>query len=237
MKVLALLSGGKDSVAALHIARLHGWDVVGACTLEVVGEDSHMFHRPNTRWTALLAEALEVPLFTGKTEGEQETELEDLGSLLRRARDETQADAVVSGAIASEYQRTRIERIGHRLGLKTFAPLWHKDPHAYVHSLIAARFHIHIVATATDGLGRGWLGRKLTRRALTTLERQAERFRFNIAGEGGEYETLVTDGPGFRRPLEVVSAEPHWHRDAGWWEITEARLGEPHDGPPPIPLE
>lgn len=234
MKVLALLSGGKDSVAAVHLARTTGWDVVGACTLEVVGADSHMFHRPNARWAPLVAEAMGLDVFTRKTEGEEEKELDDLEALLVEAKEATGADGVVSGALASEYQRTRIERIGDRIGLKTFTPLWHKEAETYMRSLIDGRFHVRFVAVAAEGLGRGWLGRELTPRAYAHLKHQAARYRLHITGEGGEYETLVTDGPGFRRPIEVGGHETHWHRDSGWWEIKDATLGPEQDRPAPL---
>lgn len=237
VKVLALLSGGKDSVAAIHVARQWGWEVSGACILQVTGDDSYMFHRPNARWAPLLAEAMGVPAFIGETHGEKEKELDDLEALLRRAKEETGAEGVVSGALASEYQRTRIERIGHRIGLKTFTPLWHKEPSAYLRWLIDSRFHVHFVAVAAEGLGRGWLGRTLTDRALLTLERQAARHGIHVAGEGGEYETLVVDGPVFRRPLLVKGHETHWTRDSGTWEVTEATLGPERAVPPPLPPE
>ncbi len=237
VKTLVLLSGGKDSVVASHVAAQQGWELVGACSLVVTGEDSYMFHRPNARWTPLVAEALGLRHFLGETDGAKEHELADLEALLVEAKEATGAEAVVSGALASEYQRTRIERIGHAVGLKTFAPLWHKPRIPYVRSLVQGGFHVMMVAAATEGLGQGWLGRTFTERALVDLERQASRFRFDVAGEGGEYETLVTDGPGFERPIEIVSAKRHWRRDHGWYEIEEARLGEPHSGPAPLPVE
>jgi diphthine-ammonia ligase len=239
VRVLALLSGGKDSVAAAYVAANHGWEVAGACVLQVSGEDSHMFHRPNARWAPLVAEAMGLPVFVGETSGEEEREVDDLLDLLAVARDETRAEGVISGAIASEYQRVRIERVGARLDLKTFTPLWHKDPRAYLEWLVAARFHVRMVHVAAEGLGRGWLGRLLTPRALVTLERQSERFGFHIAGEGGEYETLVTDGPGFERALLVEEAVTRWERDSGTWEVQAARLGDTRSqgAPPALPEE
>ncbi len=211
--------------------------MVGACCLQVVGEDSHMFHRPNSRYAPMVARAMGLEPFTRETQGEQEKELDDLETLLRQARDETGAEGIVSGALASEYQRLRIERIGHRLGLKTFMPLWHKDPHDYMEWLIAARFHVRFVAVAAEGLGRGWLGRLLTPRAFEALSNQADRFGFHLAGEGGEYETLVVNGPGFRRPLIVDRAASNWTRDSGSWEIESAHLGQEQTVVPTLPDE
>lgn len=237
MRVLSLLSGGKDSIAAIQVARGWGWDVVGACTLRVIGADSYMFHRPNARWAPMVAEAMGIRSFVGDTEGTKEVELDDLEALLVHARDETGAEAVVSGALASEYQRTRIERIGHKIGLKTFTPVWHKDRRSYLEWLLAARFHIRFVAVGAEGLGRGWLGRPLTPRALEELGHIATNQRIDLAGEGGEYETLVVNGPGFERPVLIGAATPHWTRDSGWWEIEEASLGALQTTVPPIPVE
>ena len=61
-----------------------------------------------------------------ETAGEKETELADLEAALAPLP----IDGFTSGALASEYQRTRLEGIGHRLGLKSFAPLWHNHSSA-----------------------------------------------------------------------------------------------------------
>lgn len=225
MRVVTLLSGGKDSVAATYVAQQWGWDVAAACTLRVTGEDSHMFHRPNAVWASLVADAMGLPAIVADTAGVEDAELDDLEALLARAKAETGAEGVVVGAIASEYQRTRVERIGHRLGLKTFTPLWHKPRRAYLDWLVHAGFHIRFVAVAADGLDESWLGRSLTPPALEHLARVAAARRIDLAGEGGEYETLVVDGPGFDRPVHVDEAVSHWDGHAGWWEIQKAHLG------------
>jgi diphthine-ammonia ligase len=237
VRVLSLLSGGKDSVAATYVAKSHGFEVVGACSLVVTGEDSHMFHRPNSRWAPLVAQAMGLRSFTRETQGEAEKELDDLAALLEDAKKQTDADGVVVGALGSEYQRTRVERIGHALDLKTFTPIWHKDPLEYMKWLIQARFHVRFVAVSAEGLGMGWLGRLLTPRAFEALCNQSQRFRFHLAGEGGEYETLVTNGPFFQRPLIVDEARTSWHRDHGTWDIQQAHLGESQERVPPLPEE
>src|SRR5260221_1656380 len=124
VKVAALVSGGKDSVLAAHVAMSHGWDVTHVVTVRPRANDSYMFHSPNTHLGAMIAEAMGKPHVEVATAGEKERELADL----ERALAELPIDGFTSGALASEYQRTRLEGIGHRLGLKSFAPLWHKAP-------------------------------------------------------------------------------------------------------------
>ena len=123
MNVAGLFSGGKDSVYALYIAEQYGWDVSHLITLVPTNPESWMFHAVNIHLTEQLAHALNKPLITKKTPGEKETELGDLKEILQHL----DIDGVISGAIASEYQRTRIERVCSELGLKSFTPLWQRS--------------------------------------------------------------------------------------------------------------
>ena len=42
--------------------------------------------------------------------------------------------------------------------------------------------------------------------------------------EGGEAETLVIDGPIFKKRIEILDADIDWHHDSGTYNITDARL-------------
>ncbi len=222
MRCAALLSGGKDSVLALHVAHERGYDITHAVTMVPEADDSWMFHVPNLHVVPLQAESMEIPLVEVPTSGEAESEVDDLEEALA----ELDVDAVVSGAVASEYQRTRIERVGHRLGLKTFTPLWHKSGEAILGTLIDARYEVRIIAVAADGFREEWLGRRITPATVEHLEILRKRNGIHIAGEGGEYETLVLDAPLFARRIAVEQATPLWERDHGVWHVELASLGE-----------
>ena len=85
---------------------------------------------------------------------------------------------------------------------------------------------MRFVAASADGLGPEWLGRRLTKESRDALEALARSKGINPAGEGGEYETIVLDGPLFRSRVEVTRATPEWRRDRGVWRIEETRLVE-----------
>ena len=68
MKLGILFSGGKDSCAALGIARRHG-DVVCLLTMRSENPESYLFHTPNITLTELQAKAIGLPLLTGTTRG------------------------------------------------------------------------------------------------------------------------------------------------------------------------
>ena len=221
MNVAALVSGGKDSILALWCAQSDGWDVTHVVTVRPRVDDSYMFHAPNTRLGPLLAQAMGLAHVDVETAGEKERELDDL----ERALAALDVDGFVSGAVASEYQRTRLERIGHRLRLKSFTPLWHKSPEEILRTVAAPAWDVRFAAVAAEGLDGSWLGERLTPARVERLLALRARYGLHPAGEGGEFETLVLDAPCYRRPIEVARASTRWQRDAGAWHVEEARLG------------
>ncbi|SDY35622.1 Dph6-related ATP pyrophosphatase [Halopenitus persicus] len=131
---------------------------------------------------------------------------------------------VTAGAVESEFQTSRIEAMCDRLGIDLFAPLWQRDPVALAEAMIDAGFEITIVQVAAYGLDASWLGRTLDRDALADLRDLNDEYGVHVLGEGGEFETLVTDGPHMDRPIEI-DAEPVWEGSRGHLRVTDARLG------------
>jgi ABC transporter with metal-binding/Fe-S-binding domain ATP-binding protein len=215
VRVVGLVSGGKDSWYAVHVAQQQGWEVSELITVRPGSEASHMYHHPNTQWVRLQAQAAGLPHRFVDAPADAEGELGPLASTLGRS----DADGFVSGAVASEYQRTRLERIGVETGLKSFAPLWHKDPWVLLRSMVAAGLDARVAHTAADGMDASWLGRRLDAGALGDLARLEERFGVHPGGEGGEYETFVMDAPTWAHRLEVDMADPLTARDVSTWRI------------------
>lgn len=220
MRVAALFSGGKDSTFAVHLAQQWGFEVTHLVTLQPKNPESHMFHVPNLRWTPLLAEAMGIEHVLAKSSGEKEREISDL----HRALSGLRIRGVVSGAVASEYQRTRVERVCHELRVNSYAPLWHKDGAQLVQELIDAGVDARIVACAAEGLTETWLGRKLDPAALSELVALNRERGVHVSGEGGEYETMVVDAPWYKQRVEIVSARKEWKRDSGSLVVQDARL-------------
>ncbi|MEE9406395.1 MAG: TIGR00289 family protein, partial [Candidatus Aenigmarchaeota archaeon] len=52
----------------------------------------------------------------------------------------------------------------------------------------------------------------------------ADRHKFHLAGEGGEFETFVLDCPLFKKAMEVVKGERVWDRDSGLYLIKKIKL-------------
>jgi diphthine-ammonia ligase len=222
MKVAALFSGGKDSTYAIYLAQQRGWAVTRLVSLFPEADDSYMFHVPNIHLTPMLAEAMDINFVNRVTTGEKERELEDLKEALTNLN----VDGVLSGAIASDYQSVRIDRICFELGLVCYSQLWRWKQKHVLEDMILAGFKIMIVGVYAEGLGKNWLGKILDADALSELEKIAKKHGINLSGEGGEFETLVVDGPNFVKRLEIVNSEITWNGINGHMNVTDARLAK-----------
>jgi len=161
MKVAVLFSGGKDSAFALWCTQMQGWDIETLVTVFPKSEDSWMFHYPAVEWTRLQAQALDLRQEVVPTVGVKEKELEDLKQALSKVKKSSGIDGIVSGAVASEYQKTRLDNLCESLGLRSFAPLWHKNQVELVKEQIESGFEIIVTACNALGLDEKWLGRRL----------------------------------------------------------------------------
>ncbi len=220
MRVAVLATGGKDSALALYRVLNEGHEVAYLATMIPLREDSWMFHYPNIRLVNLFAEAAEIPLVKAETSGVKEEEVEDLKSLVARL----DVDGIISGAIASEYQKTRIEGICRELNLKWLAPLWHEQPLGILKEILNLKFEVIMTGVYAYGFGQEWLGRKIDEATVDVLMELNKQYGVSPVGEGGEYETLVVDAPFLKKKIVVVRAEKVWKGQSGYYLIDEARL-------------
>jgi diphthine-ammonia ligase len=224
LRVGVLYSGGKDSTYAAYLAKQKGEKLVCLITLSPARADSYMFHYPNIKWTPLQAQAMHLPQVALETRGIKEEELADLRKAVETAKEDYAIEGLYTGALASVYQKSRVERICTELGVKGVSPLWHIDQVAHLTNILANHFSVIMTGVAAMGLDESWLGRTLDMEAVHDLARLHEKYGLNPGLEGGEGETFVLDCPLFDRRVEVLSSKKHWRGDAGYLEILEARL-------------
>jgi diphthine-ammonia ligase len=219
----ALWSGGKDSTYAAWLATKKD-ELACLVTLIPESESSYMFHYPNLRWTGLQAEAMGVPQLTKQTAGIKEEELEDLKEALSEGAKRFGLAGIYTGALASVYQKSRVEGICEELRLECISPLWGVDPEVHLRRLVKDGFVVLVVSVSALGLDRDWLGRTLDDTAITELVALGKKFKFNVGLEGGEGETFVLDSPLFKEKVEVQESTVHWRGDSGYLQIDKARL-------------
>lgn len=221
MKLAALISGGKDSMFSIQRALEAGHEVTHLVTIIPDNMDSYMFHSANIHLTGVVSRACGIPLVKETSSGEKEKELSDL----KRALSHVEVDGVIAGAIESGYQASRVRNICDELGLKLYAPLWHNEPESLVREM-AVCMDIRMVKVAALGLDESWIGRRFDDRLIDDLLALHKKYRIHIAGEGGEYETLVLDAPFFKKRIELVEVERVWLGDHGMLRVVKAKLGE-----------
>lgn len=201
IRTAVLFSGGKDSGLALKYA-LEFTDVKCLITIVSESDESYMFHIPNIKWAEKQAEVIGLPIIIQKTKGEKEKELKDLEKAIKNAVKKYKIQGVVTGAIESVYQASRIQAITNKLGIECFNPLWQKGQFELLQELVDCGFEVIIVGVFGEGLD-GLLGKKIDAATIKELKRIQEKLKINPAGEGGEYESFILDAPYFKRPIKI----------------------------------
>ena len=126
MRVGVLYSGGKDSAYATYLSKLQGHIV--ACLITIIPKkpDSFLFHYPNVKWTNL--QATSMGLESVKLVSCSEDESKDLEIALNVAKDRFKIEGIVTGGLASKYQKNKFELLCEKNHLKCISPLWLMDP-------------------------------------------------------------------------------------------------------------
>src|SRR2546425_3133738 len=171
-----------------------GWDVTHLLSIMPKDRDSMLFHTPNLHLTPLQAEAMRIPLIRETAARGEDGELDALRRIFRRI----DVDGVIVGAIASDYQHARVNRIADEVGLRVFAPLWRRDPRRLVFDYLEAGLDIAFSSVSAEGLDASWLGRRWDGRGLRDFLRLQETRGGHPVGGGGGVETRVPEAPACR---------------------------------------
>lgn len=206
MKVAALFSGGKDSNFALFEAsKKHEI----SCLVTMVSEnlESYMFQTPGNDFVDFQAECLGIDLIKVKTLGEKEKELVDLKKALVLAKKKYGIEGVVTGAIKSAYQSSRIQKICYELDLWCFNPLWQIDEHKFLEEIVSCGFEVMIIGVFAYPLSKKYVGKIIDKKLIKEFFEMEKKYSISPAFEGGEAESFVLDSPLFKKKIEIVDFE------------------------------
>eukprot|EP00759_Apiculatamorpha_spiralis_P013784 PhF_6_TR20522/c0_g1_i2/m.29602/K06927/DPH6; diphthine-ammonia ligase len=177
MKVVALVSGGKDSTLGMIKCVQLGHEIVCLANLRPQrgeGEiDSYCFQSVGQDCVDLYSRCMGVPVYVKEivrgtsvevgmrykhTSGD---EVEVLYDLLREVcQRHPEVEAVCSGAILSDYQRLRVENVCTRLKLTSLGYLWHYPADVELHHVLQSGILCRIVKVSSMGLHpKKFLGR------------------------------------------------------------------------------
>jgi ABC transporter with metal-binding/Fe-S-binding domain ATP-binding protein len=224
MKLGVLYSGGKDSTLAL--IRAQKYHEI-ACLISIVSQnkESYMFHTPNIDVTLLQSQAMGIPLIRVVTKGEKEKELEDLKKAISEAISRYKIEGIVTGAVRSTYQASRVQRICHELKIWCFNPLWLKNQVELLYEIVDKEIKAIISGVFAEPLDKSFLGAEIDKNMVEKLAKIESTHHINPAGEGGEIETTVLDAPVFNKKITITKNETKWNNNYnGTFEIIDAKL-------------
>jgi ABC transporter with metal-binding/Fe-S-binding domain ATP-binding protein len=223
MRLGVLFSGGKDSCLALHRAARSD-DVVCLITVVPENDESFFFHTPNLHLTDLQAQVMDLPLVKRASPGVKEEEIADLAAAVAEAKAVHGIEGIVSGAVGSVYQATRVQRVCDDLGLWCFNPIWQLDQVQLLWELVRGDYEVTISGVFAPPLDAEWLGRTIDAHTVHGLEALWGSHGIHPAGEGGELETTVLDAPMFTGRIQVIEARRDFGRDSGVLVIERAEV-------------
>jgi diphthine-ammonia ligase len=200
-------SGGKDSCAALQ--RVHPlYDVVSMLTM--FDEDAERSRSHGLRPEVIAAHA--DRLGVGQVIGRCTWQTYD--TAFHGALDAIAAGGVshvIFGDIMFDEHRQWAERMCEASGLTAVEPLWGESTEALFHEWTASGGEALIVTARAEFLDDTWLGRPLRAELLPELQ----RLGVDPCGERGEYHTVVTNSPLFKRPVQL-RRQGHVQRSGCW---------------------
>jgi len=204
MKVVAAWSGGKDSAYAEYLATQQGHEVVNILTMMMSKEKSN-FHMIRAEILDAQSDAIGIPIV--KQQATPKTYEDDFKAALRRFKAED-VEGLVTGDIyeVTGHEQGWLGRVLKEVGLKPIKPLWMLDTKQIYLDYLKTGFKATVVRTNLERLGVEWLGRVLDRKFYDDILKLGN---VDPCGEGGEYHTVVTDGPTFRKKIEILETQKH----------------------------
>ncbi|KAH7131997.1 ATP binding L-PSP endoribonuclease family protein-like protein [Dendryphion nanum] len=213
LNVIALISGGKDSLYSILHCLINGHTITALANLHPrvpangaeSEEDinSYMYQTVGHTVIPLYEEALGIPLYRQEILGaavntdrdyaapqDADDETESLVPLLLKVKAaHPQANAISTGAILSTYQRTRVESVALRLGLTPLSYLWQYpllppySQSALLSDMAAVGQDARIIKVASGGLDETFLWENVANPRTITRLKKAMS-RFGENGDG-----------------------------------------------------
>jgi len=204
MKVIASWSGGKDSCYAYYLATKQGCEVISLLTM-MMSETKSNFHMIPVGILDVQSDAIGIPLEKQVTTAE--TYENDFKHVLRKLKAKG-AEGLVTGDIyeVAGHEQGWLGRVLKEVGLTPVKPLWIGDTKKIYLDYLKTGFKATVVRTKLELLGVEWLGRTLDRKFYDDILKLGD---VDACGEGGEYHTVMTDGPTFKKKIEILETQKH----------------------------
>jgi len=202
MKIIAAWSGGKDSCFACYKAIQEGYDV-SQLLIMMSDPSKSNFHLIRSDMLDAQSQAIGIPIVKWTTK--PDTYEQDFKKALGQMK-EKGAEGIVTGDVynVALHEAGWLDRVCKEVGLTPVKPLWHRDTQQILSEFISEGFKATVVRVKTDVLGMEWLGREINKEFLDDLLKLGT---VDPCGERGEFHTFVTDGPLFKKRIEILESE------------------------------
>ncbi len=224
LKLASLFSGGKDSNYSLYLASKK-YKIKCLISMISKNEESYMFQSQGNNFLKIQSELLGIPIIEYETSGKEDIELNDLEKAIKLAIEKYNINGIVTGAIGSTYQASRIQKICNKLNILCFNPLWQINEEDYLNNLIKDDFKIILIAIASYPFTKELLGKEIDINLINKFKKFKEIYKTSLIGEGGEFETFVLDSPLFKKRIKIIESEIKMDSEnSGKFEIKKIKL-------------
>jgi diphthine-ammonia ligase len=216
-KVVVSWTGGKDGCYACYKAMAEGYQVTHLLNFRNIKKIGS--HEINPRIIQAQSEAIGIPLIQ-RDFFSYEQEFKNV-TLNLQAQGE-QIDGAVFGHI--ETHKMLVDRICRDLDIDLLLPLWREKSEKILTEIIDAGFEVFIVSIKDSLLSREWLGRRIDEKFINDLSNVNDSL--DPCGENGEFHTIVTDGPIFKKKIlisgsDVILREGYWFLNINGFSFQE----------------
>jgi uncharacterized protein (TIGR00290 family) len=200
-RALLSWSSGKDAAWALHRVRQTGdYEVLGLVTTVNKAARRVAMHGVRQEILEQQADVADLDLFVVNlpwpcSNTEYEERISTRLSCLKKEMDVTH---VIFGDLFLEDVRQYREKQMAGIGLESVFPLWGQPTHEVAHEMLDNGLEAVLTCVDNTQLSEGFCGRKYDHRLLHDLPSEVDP-----CGENGEFHTLVTGGPMFRKKIAI----------------------------------
>lgn len=197
-------SSGKDSTAALHIARGElGVDVAGLLVTVNSAADRIAMHAVRRTLLDAQAQRLGLPVHVVEIPSPCPNELyEEQMTTAMAAAARDGVEAVVFGDIFLQDIRDYREQAMAGTGIRPVFPLWGRETGQLARDMVDGGIRAVLTCVDPTRLPASFAGRVFDHDPLDDLPGDVD-----ACGENGEFHTFVWDGPGFARSIGIETGE------------------------------
>lgn len=209
MKVAISFTAGKDSMYTLDWAKKNNYDVF--CLLADFSEysfypSSYRYSKNNFKLLSAVAEAVSIPMKYGIYKGASQDKKE---KCIEKLYEEVSnnVDGVIVGITTSTELRDRRIKLCEKHGIEFIDPIWKKDVCEFIPSMIKDVYKIKFAAVFSPYIDKNWATKELTLDKLRQLKEISRKYGIDAGGEFKEYETIVTNGPIFKKEVKIKGGQ------------------------------